>query len=136
MQMLQGSPTGPNEMNLASPFFAMTLPTVDQGSPHISQFESTPSLSGESPIALANSQDVLYSAAQIQFETSFLDPNSDDDNSPVSIPSKRGSKNHVSSACKFLGQTELLLPCSTFSPISFFPPLGINCKRAHLACDG
>ncbi|CAO3694495.1 unnamed protein product [Umbelopsis ramanniana] len=113
MQMLQGSPTIQNDLSLSAPFFAMGLPSVDQQTPHISQFESTPSLSDESSLSAAMShspQDTMYSTSQIQFESSYLDQGSDDDGSPVSIPSKRGSKNHVSSAC-------------------------INCKRAHLACD-
>ncbi|KAI8583872.1 hypothetical protein K450DRAFT_220354 [Umbelopsis ramanniana AG] len=113
MQMLQGSPTIQNELSLSAPFFAMGLPSGDQQTPHISQFESTPSLSDESSLSVAMShspQDTMYSTSQIQFDSSYLDQASDDDGSPVTVPSKRGSKNHVSSAC-------------------------INCKRAHLACD-
>lgn len=108
MQMLQGSPTIQNDLSLSAPFFAMGLPSVDQQTPHISQFESTPSLSDESSLSAAMShspQDTMYSTSQIQFESSYLDQGSDDDGSPVSIPSKRGSKNHVSSACKLLSPT-------------------------------
>ncbi|KAJ2961131.1 hypothetical protein NQZ79_g3648 [Umbelopsis isabellina] len=134
MQLLQESSTVQNDLSFSAPFFAINLPTVDTSQAHLapptpqyepaprlaggshlppptSQYDSASALVGGSPLNdLSQSpQDVMYSSTPIQFESSLLDQNSDDD-SPVSIPSKRGSKNHVSSAC-------------------------INCKRAHLACD-
>ncbi|KAG2183547.1 hypothetical protein INT43_006553 [Umbelopsis isabellina] len=120
MQMLQESPTVQNDLTFSAPFFAINLPTVDasqahltspashykpatglaggsQLSPPTSQYDSASGLVGGSPLnGLSQSpQDVMYSSAPIQFETSLLDQNSDDD-SPVSIPSKRG----ISRPCK------------------------------------